>query len=185
MKVVVLQSSPRIKGNTAQVTKEVVKHLEALGAEIVWYDLNTMSVKGCQSCYACKKHPTCVIKDDGAQALASVAEADAVIFATPVYMWDMTGQLKTMFDRMFAYMNMDFSSKLAPGKKTLWIVTQGQPDPATFQANFEKSVQCTKLLGFGEGKLFISGGFMDLQDISANTSVIAQAKTMAEWLQAK
>lgn len=182
MKIVVLQGSPRIKGNTAQLAREVVKPLEAQGAEIVWYNLNQMNIKGCQSCYVCKKQPECVIKDDGKEILASIAAADAVIFATPVFMWDMTGQMKLIVDRLFAFMNMDFSSKLVPGKKFIWVVTQGQPDSKTFQANFEKSLKVLQMMGFGEGKLFIKGGFMEVADITADKAVIAAAQEMAAWL---
>ena len=184
MKIVVLQGSPRIKGNTAQLAQEVVAPLKANGAEVIWYNLNQLNIRGCQSCYVCKKQPECVIKDDAKGILADIAAADAVIFATPVFMWDMTGQMKLLVDRLFAFMNMDFSSKLIPGKKFLWIVTQGQPDPDTFRPNFEKSLKVLQMMGFGEGKLFIAGGFMDLVDVSANAPVVAEAKAMAAWIAA-
>ncbi|MEI6287453.1 MAG: flavodoxin family protein [Bacillota bacterium] len=184
MKIVVLQGSPRIKGNTAQLAQEVIKPLEAKGAEIKWYNLNQLNIRGCQSCYVCKKQPECVIKDDARGILADIATADAVIFATPVFMWDMTGQMKLLVDRLFAFMNLDFSSKLIPSKKFLWVVTQGQPDPDTFRANFEKSVKVMQMMGFGEGKIFVQGGLMELADISANAGAVAKAQEMAAWLAA-
>ena len=182
MKIVVLQGSPRIKGNTAQLAKEVIRPLESKGAEIVWYNLNQLSIKGCQSCYACKKQPGCVIKDDAQAILENIASADAVIFATPVFMWDMTGQMKLIVDRLFAFMNADFSSKLVPGKKFLWVVTQGQPDANLFRPNFEKSVKVMQMMGFGEGRIFIAGGFMELADVSKQESVVAEAQQRADWL---
>ncbi|MFA6075804.1 MAG: flavodoxin family protein [Negativicutes bacterium] len=182
MKIVVLQGSPRVNGNTAQLAKEVIKPLEAKNAEIKWYNLNQLNIRGCQSCYVCKKQAECVIKDDAKEILENIAAADAVIFATPVFMWDMTGQLKLMVDRLFAFMNLDFSSKLIPGKKFLWVVTQGQPDVNIFRPNFEKSVKVLQMMGFGEGKIFIAGGFMELADVSKQEPVVAEARQMAAWL---
>ena len=182
MKVVALLGSPRKQGNTALLMQEVLKETEALGGKTEVFYLNRMEIKGCQSCFACKSHPTCVLKDDGKQVLDAIAEADRVILATPVYMWDMTAQLKTLVDRLFCFLNRDYSSKLAPGKKILWTITQGQVDEKMFLATFEKHGKMLQFLGFGESKFLIAGGLQTPGDLSSQTGVLEKAREMAKWL---
>ena len=144
-----------------------------------------MNIKGCQSCFGCKSHPSCVIQDDGKRVLDSIAKADRVIMATPVYMWDMTAQMKTLVDRLFCFMNPDYSSKLAPGKKILWTITQGQVDDKLFLGTFEKHGKMLQFLGFGENKFIIAGGLGNPGDISSQTNVLQSAREMAKWLVAE
>jgi multimeric flavodoxin WrbA len=114
--------------------------------------------------------------------LAAIAEADRIVLATPVYMWDMAGQLKIMIDRFFSFMNMDYTSKLTQGKKVLWTITQGQPDVDKFRPAFEQHAAMLQFLGFGENKLLIAGGMMMPGDAEANTDAMEKATEMAKWL---
>ena len=182
MKIVALLASPRPKGNTAALMQRVLQDAEALGAQTEVFSLNKLNIKGCQGCYGCKKNPTCVIKDDAQPILAAIAEADRIVLATPVYMWDMAGQLKTIIDRFFCFMNMDYTSKLAQGKKVLWTITQGQPDVDKFRPAFEQHAAMLQFLGFGENKLLIAGGMMMPGDAEANTDAMEKATEMAKWL---
>lgn len=185
MKIVALLASPRQKGNTAVLMERALKEAEALGAQTEVFNLNKLNMKGCQSCYGCKRNPSCVIKDDGQSVLEAIAGADGVILATPVYMWDMAGQLKLMIDRLFSFLNTDYSSKLTPGKKVLWTITQGQPDTDKFRHTFEGHAAMMEFLGFGENKLFITGGMMMPGDAEARTDAMEQAAEMAKWLLGK
>ncbi|MCX7781821.1 MAG: flavodoxin family protein [Negativicutes bacterium] len=182
MKVVALLASPRKQGNTALLMQEVLKETEALGAQTEVFYLNGMDIKGCQSCFACKSQSDCVIKDDGRQVLDALNEADCVVMATPVYMWDMTAQLKTIIDRLFCFLNPDYSSRLAPGKKVLWALTQGQPDKNTFLSTFEKHGKMLQFLGFGESKFLVAGGLRTPGDILSQQNILQNARDMAKWL---
>lgn len=182
MKIVALLAGPRQKGNTAVLMQKVLQEAETLGAQTEIFSLNKLNMKGCQGCYGCKRNPTCVIKDDAQQVLAAIAEADRIVLATPVYMWDMAGQLKIMIDRFFSFMNMDYTSKLTQGKKVLWTITQGQPDVDKFRTVFEQHAAMMEFLGFGENKLFITGGMMMPGDAEARTDVMEKAAAMAKWL---
>lgn len=185
MKIVALLASPRPKGNTAVLMQKVLQEAETLGAQTEVFSLNKLNIRGCQSCYGCKKNLSCVIKDDAQPILEAIAGADRVILATPVYMWDMAGQLKIMIDRMFSFINTDYTSKLAPGKKVLWTITQGQSDVDQFRTVFEHHVAMMEFLGFGENKLFITGGMMMPGDAEARTEAMETAAMMAKWLVAE
>lgn len=185
MKIVALLASPRPKGNTAVLMQKVLQEAEALGAQTEVFSLNKLNIRGCQSCYACKKNPTCIIKDDAQPILKAIAEADRVVLATPVYMWDMAGQMKIMIDRLFCFLNTDYTSKLKPGEKVLWTITQGQPDVDKFRTVFEQHAAMMEFLGFGENKLFITGGMMAPGDAEKQSDAMEEAASMAKWLVAE
>jgi multimeric flavodoxin WrbA len=134
MKVLVIQGSPR-KGNSAALARQFGDTAAGLGAEVEEVKLNKLSMKGCQACMACKgKSEVCVVKDDLAEVLRKAFEADIWVLATPVYYFDVTAQMKTFIDRTFSFLKPDFfnrpdPSRLAPGKKLVFIQTEGNPDP--------------------------------------------------------
>lgn len=183
MKVVAIYGGPRKNGNTLVLLQEVLDEVQKAGATTEVFSLNQLNFRGCQSCYGCVRNGTCVIKDDAQKVLAAVAEADRIILATPVYMWDMTGQLKLFIDRLFSFLNPeDHTSKLAPGKKVLWTVTQGQLDPNKFRDVFDRHGKMMEFLGFGENKVFIAGGLANPGEIKKQPQVLADARKMVAWL---
>jgi multimeric flavodoxin WrbA len=113
-----------------------------LGAETETFSLNTLSYRGCQACYACKtKLDRCILKDDLSRVLDAVQESDVLVLATPTYYGDISGQLKCFVDRTYSYLKPDYlsnsqPSRLLPGKKLLFIITQGHPDEAMFDHVF-------------------------------------------------
>ena len=184
-KVVALMGSPRKQGNTDLLMQEVVQEAEKMGAKAEIFYLNGLNLKGCQACFACKSNPdcvTCVIKDDAAKILDAIVSADAVIMATPVYMWDMTAQLKLLVDRLFCFLNPDYSSKLSPGKRILWAITQGNPDTSRFLPAFEKHGKMLEFLGFGHNQFLLAGGLRLPGEIRSQGEVLQKARDMASWL---
>ncbi|MFA6075269.1 MAG: flavodoxin family protein [Negativicutes bacterium] len=182
MKVVALQCSSRINGNTTQLLWEIVDTLENEGVDVQWYNISKLNITGCQSCYGCKEQAFCVVQDDAWEILKEIFNADAVVFGTPVYMWDMPGQLKLVIDRMFSFLNDDCSSKLTAGKKMLWAVTQRTPDANVFRPYFEKSIHMLQMAGFGEGKVVIGADLREQNDICKQYAVLEKARASASWL---
>ena len=181
MKIVALMGSPRKQGNTASLLEKIAEETVNAGAQLQIINLNELKMKGCQSCYACKSQKSCVLKDDAQEVLESVAKADRLIFATPVYMWDMTAQLKRFVDRLFCFSDSDYSSKLEPGKKILWAITQGQSNEELFLSTFEKHGKMLEFLGFGESRILIAGG----NSSNFQPDTLKKANDMAKWLISK
>jgi len=131
MKIVTVLGSPRKKGNSNTIAMAFGDKAESLGAEVKTYHLNGMDFKGCQGCYACKtKQDSCILKDDLTEVLEAIHEADVLVMASPVYFWDISGQLKSFVDRTYSYLRPDFFNRPDPcrlpeGKKGLLILTQG------------------------------------------------------------
>jgi multimeric flavodoxin WrbA len=181
-KIVVLNGSPRKAGSTAALAGELLKAAQLSGADIKDFNLNLMNIRGCQSCYACKKTGECVVKDDMQQIYQAIDEADGVIFATPVYMLQMTAQMKLAIDRLYRYFKEDFTNSLAPGKKAVFAVTQGNGDIASFRNYFEMTSNSLKMLGFADSRLLIAGGLRDPKQLLENKEALQQAAEIGEWL---
>lgn len=195
MNVVALLGSPR-QGNSAAIAGRFLVAAENLGAKTRSISLNTLVYRGCQACLACKgKSDRCVVKDDVTPVLDAVREADVVVLATPVYFGDITGQLKSFFDRTFSFFTPDYRtaanpSRLAPGKKLVFIQTQGQPDETFFADLFPRYDKFFKRIGFGETYLIRGSGLTapgdalkrgDLLELAERTAAGVLAKGDLEW----
>lgn len=158
MNVVALLGSPRHGKNSSTIAQRVIDTASGLGARTSIFELNRLSYRGCQGCYACKKgHETCVLKDDLTQVLAEVQGADLLVLASPVYYGDVTAQLKGFIDRGYSYLKPDYltnpePSRLSP-KKLLFILTQGHPDEKFFNDIFPRYDGFLKWMGVTESRL--------------------------------
>ncbi|HMK61881.1 MAG TPA: flavodoxin family protein [Dissulfurispiraceae bacterium] len=175
MKIVCLFGSPRINGNSAAIARRFLDIAEELGAEVETFLLNKLSYRGCQACYACKtKLDKCILDDDLSNVLEAVRSADMVVMSTPTYYGDVSGQLKCFIDRTFSYLKPNYltekePSRLDPGKKLLFIITQGSPDENLFGHIFPLYDRFFKWYGFAESKLIRvcgagGGGVVDVPE---------------------
>lgn len=138
MHIACLLGSPRKNGNSAVLARYFLAAAETFGATASVHDLNSLQMRGCQACYACKKgSEICVVQDDLAPVLDDVFNADLVLMAAPIYYSDVSAQLKMFIDRTFAYLVPGYiarekKTRFAEQKKTLFILTQGHRDPEMF-----------------------------------------------------
>lgn len=158
MKIVTLLGSPRSKGNSTTLANRFASTAAGLGAETRSFELNRLSYRGCQGCYACKKNlDHCVLKDDLSEVLAAVQEADIVVLASPVYYGDITAQLKGFIDRSFSYLKPDYLTNAQPSrldpKKLVFILTQGHPDESLFADIYPRYEGFLKWMGFSATSL--------------------------------
>lgn len=124
MKVLILNGSPRLNGNTVAALKAVQKGiLEKLPtAEIEFCNVTQWNIKGCIACNACKSNGgNCVLPDDTNQIIQKIADADLLLLGSPVYYWGLTAQLKTVIDKFYCRN----SALRAAGNKTVGLVTVG------------------------------------------------------------
>ena len=148
MKVYAINGSPRKNKNTATLlqkaldgVKESAKGKEVETEIINLYDLN---YTGCKSCFACKRlegksYGKCALKDDIQEVLEKLSEADGIIFGSPVYFGNITGQLQSFLERfLFPYLVYDENySSIAPKKMpTAFIYTMNAPEEAMDQIGY-------------------------------------------------
>ena len=98
-KVLVISSSPRIGGNSDVLSDAFVKGALEAGNEVEKVNLAGKKIEFCRGCFACQTTQRCVIRDDADEIEQKMQEADVLVFATPIYYFEMSGQLKTMLDR--------------------------------------------------------------------------------------
>ncbi len=99
-KVLVISSSPRKDGNSETLAKRFAEGVQESGNEARVIFVRDVSLKFCTGCLYCQSHDKCVL-NDGMNALYSEFEnADVLVFATPVYYYSVSGQLKTFLDRL-------------------------------------------------------------------------------------
>ena len=103
-KIVVLNGSPRRNGNTAGLVKEFTKGAQEAGHTVTEFFLSGMDIHGCKGCFGGRsgRECPCVQKDDMDQIYPAVRECDVIVLASPLYYWNMSGQIRMAVDRLFA-----------------------------------------------------------------------------------
>ena len=99
-KIVIISSSPRKNGNSETLTKEFAKGAADAGNQVEFIALRDLKYEFCRGCLYCQSHDRCVISDSVNGLLEKVQNADVLVFATPVYYYSVSGQLKTFLDRL-------------------------------------------------------------------------------------
>ena len=107
-KVIVISTSLRHGSNSHAMAEQFAKGAEAAGHQVELISLRGKEIKFCIGCLACQKTGACVIKDDVPAIMESVLNADVVCWATPIYYYEMSGQMKTLIDRMNAMYPKDY-----------------------------------------------------------------------------
>lgn len=107
MKTVILNGSPRRKGNTAVLCDAFRDGIISVSpdSEVISYHLNDFTYKGCQSCFACKlkgskSYGRCSYQDALSPILEEIMSADILVVATPIYLMDATSSVKSLLERL-------------------------------------------------------------------------------------
>ena len=103
MKIVILQGSPNKKGSTNILAENFSQGAKAAGHSVIRFDLTDMDIRPCTGCVTCGYEGPCVLRDDNQKIREAVLDADMIVFATPLYYYGMSAQLKTVIDRFCAY----------------------------------------------------------------------------------
>ena len=99
-KAVVISTSARHDSNSHALAEAFRKGAEDAGNEAELISLRGKKIAFCLGCLACQKKGECVIKDDAVGIEKKVLDADVVVWATPIYYYEMSGQMKTLIDRL-------------------------------------------------------------------------------------
>jgi multimeric flavodoxin WrbA len=123
--------SARKKGNTATVLGWVEAELESMGHGVERIHLNDKTIAGCLGCARCKETPdaiACVQQDDAPVIMEQMIASDAVLYASPVYFWGFSSQIKTLIDRCYALVtnfHRPGHTSLMAGKRIGLLATGG------------------------------------------------------------
>ena len=107
--VLIVSSSPRKGGNSETLATSFAKGAEEAGHKVETIYLREKKYGFCKGCLACLKVGHCVIDDDAVEIAARLHDADVLVFATPVYYYSVSGQLKAMLDRANPLFDSDYA----------------------------------------------------------------------------
>ena len=133
-KLLIINASPRKKGNIAQMLAEMTSEADARGAEVEVIEVQRLHVKPCVACMQCRAKGFCALPEDDAQrVLQLIKDCEAMVIAAPCYWGNIPGTLKLLFDRI-VYGMMDesqrgFPKPLHKGKRCVLVSTSTTPCP--------------------------------------------------------
>ena len=101
--ILILQASPRAKGNTAWMAEEYKKAAEAAGHDVTLVNVSHKKIAGCLACEYChgKGNGACIQKDDMQELYPLMAEADVLVLAAPIYYFTLCAQIQAPIQRMY------------------------------------------------------------------------------------
>lgn len=102
-KIIILSGSPRRGGNSDILCDEFMRGAKESGNEVEKIRVSSKKVVPCSACYYCRDNGgTCVYRDDMADILQKMIDADVIVLASPVYFYSIDAQLKAVIDRTVA-----------------------------------------------------------------------------------
>ncbi len=182
MKIIGVVGSPRKNGNVDTLVETVLEGAKEVGYQTVKYNLNEMDYSGCQACDYCRTQNRCRLDDDVLKLLNDIVEADAVVFGSPIYFSQFTGQFRLMEDRMWSLMDSDFRSRLKPGKKAVVVISQGDPDLAAYDNISKEFARVLELLGFKVIEIIRMANGMSPDAVKGRKDLLEKAKAAGRSL---
>ena len=98
--VLVISTSLRARSNSDRLAERLIEGAKDAGHEVEHISLKGKEIRFCIGCLACQETQQCVLKDDAIQIADKVKNADTLVFTTPIYYYEMSGQMKTLLDRL-------------------------------------------------------------------------------------
>ena len=163
-KVIVISTSLRHGSNSDMLAEKFVKGAKAAGNDVEKISLVGKNIQFCKGCLGCQKLGRCVIKDDVNDIMDKVLKADVVCWATPIYYYEMSGQMKTLIDRMNAMYEQDY---LFRDVYLLTTAAEDEPEtPKRAETGLTGWIDCYPKSRLA-GTLFC-GGVNDAREIEGN-----------------
>ena len=139
-RVIVISTSLRHGSNSDMLADSFVEGALAAGNEVEKISLTGKDIQFCRGCFACQQLGRCAINDDVNDMMAKVLEADIIAWATPIYYYEMSGQMKTLIDRMNAMYPLDYKFR------DVYLLTTAAEDeedtPKRAEAGLKGWIEC-------------------------------------------
>ena len=108
-RILIISTSLRHHSNSDMLAQAFFKGAEDAGHTVEKISLQGKRIAFCKGCLACQQLEHCVIQDDALAITKAIKHADIVVWATPIYYYEMSGQMKTMIDRANSLYNTDYA----------------------------------------------------------------------------
>lgn len=177
-RVVIITTSLRARSNSDILAEKVAEGAKAAGHEVEVISLKDKTISFCKGCLACQKTFKCVIKDDAMEIAEKVKEADTLVFATPIYYYEMSGQMKTLLDRLNPLYPSDYRFR-----NVYMLMTAAEDEAFVCKkavSGLEGWIDCFGKAEF-KGSLFC-GGINDMGEAGEKNEELKEAYKFGETL---
>ncbi len=140
MNVVLINGSPRAKGNSDLLCDEFMRGAVDAGHRVEKISLRDKQVNYCKACYACFKTGYCVQKDDMKEIITKMKSAEVLVLASPTYFMTMSGQMKVFIDRLLPEWQ-------GLGGKKVYVIVTGHDGKAGLKRTADELVEIFTHLG--------------------------------------
>lgn len=178
--IVILNGSPHKSGNTVGLIDEFVRGAKESGNETTVFWLQGMDIRGCLGCFrgnSTREHP-CVQKDDMQRIYLAMKEAEIVVMASPLYYWNLSGQLRTAMDRLVALEEVEQNLRGHDRSGILLMVAAGDE----FRAALNYYDLLMERLQWKNLGTVLAGGAHKEGDIASNKDKLEEAYALGKSL---
>jgi len=152
--ILVITTSLRAKSNSDILAARLIEGAKDAGHNTECISLKGKDIKYCIGCLACQKTQKCVIRDDAPAIAEKVKEADTLVFVTPIYYYEMSGQMKTLLDRLNPLYSTDYKFR------SIYMLSTASEDesfvPEKAESGLRGWIDCFEKANFA-GSLFCGG----------------------------
>ena len=177
-RVVIITTSLRARSNSDILAEKVAEGAKAAGHKVEVISLKDKTISFCKGCLACQKTFKCVIKDDAMEIAEKVKEADTLVFTTPIYYYEMSGQMKTLLDRLNPLYPSDYRFR-----NVYMLMTAAEDEAFVCKkavSGLEGWIDCFGKAEF-KGSLFC-GGINDMGEAAEKNEELKEAYKFGETL---
>lgn len=165
--IVVISTSLRVRSNSDMLADAFIEGAKSAGHEVEKIELIGKKIGFCRGCFCCAKLGKCIIEDDVNGIMEKVMQADVIVWATPIYYYEMSGQMKTLIDRMNAMYAQDYKFR------EVYLLTAAAEDesyvPKRAEAGLTGWIDCYPKARLA-GSLFC-GGVNEPNEIKGNAKL--------------
>lgn len=162
-KVLIISTSLRGGSNSDILAKECEKGAKEAGHDVEYISLKGKEIKYCIGCLSCQKTGACVLKDDVAVIMEKVKEAEVIVYATPIYYYEMCGQMKTLLDRLNPLYSTEYKFR-----DIYMIATAAENEDSAFEKAYNGLQGWADCFEKASLKGIVSGGGINDANTAAN-----------------
>ncbi len=177
-KVIIISTSFRPNSNSDRLAKAFMEGAKESGNEVQYISLQNKTIQFCRGCLACQKLKHCVIKDDSNEIVSKMEKADVIVWASPIYYYEMSGQMKTLIDRANCLYSSDYQFRDVYGLFTAAEEDEEVPQKAI--AGLQGWVDCFEKAKLVD-TLFVGG--VNLAGDIENNPGLEKAKALGSSIQ--
>ncbi len=174
--VLIVNGSTRVRGNTDILVERIVAGAKEAAVNPAIITLRNKRIANCVGCYRCLKSSECSLNDEMTRIRKLIADAELIVFASPLYWCGVTGLMKTFIDRLFFYYHPQTRSFIS-GKRAMIVTAMNQRDVAfESQVLVEFYKRLLNCLDVEIIKMFFFGGLMEKGAVLKRPEYLDQAR---------